>query len=260
MGVVKSVQSIAETAFFTSLKEARDFAGGWKGILLDWDGCLAISNRLHPDAVEFLKEFQDRVAIVSNNSTDLPADFAAIMGRHGIHIPAERIVLAGVEAIRCAARAGKRPTMILANRKMVSHARSEGVLVSRAAPELVILLRDTQFTFRRFAHAANALQAGADLIVSNTDRNHPGENGGVVPETGALLAALLESTSYDARRIQVIGKPSASLFLAGCRALGVTAQEAVMIGDNPLTDIAGASAIGISSILVQPAASRTVGA
>lgn len=49
---------------------------------------------------------------------------------------------------------------------------------------------------------------------------------------------------------QLIGKPSPTLFARACAALGVEASDAVMIGDNPQTDIEGAALAGIPAILI----------
>lgn len=40
-----------------------------KGILMDWDGCIAIENKVLPLARQLISQHADRVAIVSNNST-----------------------------------------------------------------------------------------------------------------------------------------------------------------------------------------------
>ena len=45
-------------------------------------------------------------------------------------------------------------------------------------------------------------------------------------------------------------KPDPSIFLAALQQLGVTADEAVMVGDTPEDDIEGARAVGIRAILI----------
>lgn len=240
--------------FRMHLREATGIASAWKGILLDWDGCLAISNRLHPEAIDFLKQHQDRIAIVSNNSTDLPADFFHILARHQIHIPENRILLAGAQAVLMAARLNEKRAIILANRKMTQFARQAGLEITREDAGIVVLLRDTQLSYPRLERAANALHAGARLIVANSDRTHPGKDQSIVPETGAILAALLECVRPHDPDLHIIGKPSPSLYEAACNVLGVPFGESVMIGDNPDTDIAGARALGMAAILVPPIA------
>ena len=71
-----------------------------------------------------------------------------------------------------------------------------------------------------------------------------------MPETGALLAALTACVGAGTFELDMVGKPGPHLFARACRALGARPEAAVMIGDNPATDAAGAEAFGLSSILI----------
>jgi len=241
--------ALETTHAFTSLagRAARHAA-----LLVDWDGCLAIGNRLLPAAVDFLRENQDRIAIVSNNSTDLPEDFSRVLARKGIAIPPQRIILAGSEALSLAALRKPRRAMVLGSRKMIASALRRAIPLHPTDADLVVLMRDTHLSYRRIERAANALVRGASLLVSNPDRAHPGENGRIVPETGALLAALTTCIGAAPARIDIVGKPGPHLFARACEALGVRHEDALMVGDNPDTDIAGAHALGMQAVLVRP--------
>lgn len=48
-----------------------------------------------------------------------------------------------------------------------------------------------------------------------------------------------------------VDKPHPSLFQRGLEKLGISAKEAIMVGDNPENDIKGAQALGIRSYLVE---------
>lgn len=220
------------------------------GLLLDWDGCLAISNRLQPEALPFLKAYQDRVAIVSNNSTDLPEDFSRALARKGIIIPPHRVILAGAETLALATQQRPARAMVLSNRKMAIYGQRLGLSMVRAEPELVLLLRDTKLSYLRLERAANAILGGAPLLIANPDRTHPGEGGLIVPETGALLAAVMACVKTSPVDYKIIGKPGPHLFWRACEELGVEIEDALMIGDSPDTDIAGARALGMEAILV----------
>jgi len=51
---------------------------------------------------------------------------------------------------------------------------------------------------------------------------------------------------------RVICKPEAAIFVAALNAAHAYPQDAVMLGDNPLTDIAGARRLGIPTIQISP--------
>lgn len=221
-----------------------------KGILLDWDGCIAVNNRILPGAKQFIAQNADRVAIVSNNSTHLPGDFEELLAQHEVVFPAARIHLAGVEALRQIAASGVYRIMLLAVPRMQSFARSLGLHPVRENPDAVVLMRDACFTYRKLERAANALRQGARLVVANADLTHPGPNKSVVPETGSLLAALLACSGAAQAETCIIGKPGPLLFDRACQGLSIAPEQTIMIGDNPETDARGAERLGITPILV----------
>ena len=222
-----------------------------RAILLDWDGCVVEGGRLKPGARDFLRAFADKISILSNNSTHRPEQIAGLLARHGAPVPSRRVHLAGQVALEEAKRRfGARPIYLLANRRMVYAARSLGLnLAASTAFEAVVLLRDTRFSFRKLELAVDGLRAGAELIVSNPDLTHP-KLGGVAPETGALLAAII--ACVDGREVQTIlvGKPAALLFEQALIEAEVFPNQAVMLGDNPDTDVQGAGRLGISAVLL----------
>jgi HAD superfamily hydrolase (TIGR01450 family) len=219
-------------------------------LLIDWDGCLAEKGALKPGAHRLLQQFAGRVSILSNNSTDTPDGLCRFLARHGVQFPAARCFLAGDITLRLvASRVGREPVYVLGNDTMRERARALGLSLRRRGVREVVLLRDTTFTFEKLERAANLLAAGARLVVANPDATHP-RGAGVTPETGALLAAL--SSCVDLRRVDVsiVGKPAPTLFEQALKACHCRADEVVMIGDGPRTDIAGADRLGIPSVLV----------
>jgi 4-nitrophenyl phosphatase len=221
-----------------------------RGLLLDWDGCVALGNRPARAAVRFLSEQRRRFAIVSNNSTHRPEDFAEILAHEGLDVPPERIVLAGTEALSRAQEVGGSRVMVIGDGRMKALARNRGLNLVPDEADLVVLLRDPRFSYTRLERAANCLRAGARLIVANPDLTHPGAGGRIVPETGALLAALMACAGPAEVDLEIVGKPSPRLFQRALRALGMAPDEAVMIGDNPATDAAGAASTGLRCVLV----------
>lgn len=225
-------------------------------IFLDWDGCVMIGSRLMPGARILLQRHADRIVILSNNSTHLPEDFTRILQQVDVHIPAERIILAGAEAVRWTSQDKDARIMLLGSPRIKGYARQMGLMLVREAPDQILLMRDTRFTYAKLCRAANALHSGARLIVANGDVTHPGPDGQIVPETGAMLAALLACAPDPP--VMTVGKPGPLLFSRACEIAGVSPGQAVMIGDNPLTDVKGAADYGIHPILIGPGAELTL--
>ncbi len=225
--------------------------GEAKAIFVDWDGCLAQNGKLLPGAADFLRLTSEKVFILSNNSTDLPEDFQSFLALEGVTMPTGRILLAGHQTVGfVAGEHDGKPIQLIANHRLNDHARRQGLSLAQSEAEVVVLLRDTGFSYTTLERAANRLRAGARLIVANPDLTHPGDDGAVVPETGALLAALGACVDLSTVHVEVIGKPSPYLFEFALSRADVGPGDALMIGDNPLTDVAGAERCGIGSILL----------
>ncbi len=223
---------------------------GTGGYLLDWDGCCAIANVVVPSAVRFMQAWPSRVAIVSNNSSNTIEDFRDILAEAGLFLRPEQIILAGVETLRRAAEASPEQVLVLGEPRMRAEARRLGVRLNASEPDIVVLLRDTRFSYRRLEITVNAIARGARLLVANPDTTHPGKDHRLKPETGAWLSAIRACVAVSDDRIDIIGKPRPLLFEKGCDALGVAPACVVMIGDNPSTDILGATELGMQTLLV----------
>lgn len=120
----------------------------------------------------------------------------------------------------------------------------DGAAVEAIAREIVRRWEHAHH-FELFDDALPALRRlrGAGLrlgLVSNTSR----DLGAFVRHFGIEVDAWVSSGSHGKV------KPSPLIFQAALDMLGVSAGEAVMVGDSPEDDIAGAQACGIAAVLV----------
>lgn len=225
-----------------------------RGFLIDLDGTLVSGGAALPGAAALLERLAGRFVLVSNDAEHTPRQLAAQLRRLGLAVPADRILLAGAAALDPLAR--ERPgarILLLGSAALHRQARRRGLVPldrGEEGVEAVVLCRDRGFTYGRLERAAHAVRGGAALVVANPDLVHPGPGGRVVPETGALLQALLACTGPMPYRL--VGKPEPGLFLAGLARLGLAAEETVMVGDNPATDGTGARRLGIGFLQAGP--------
>ena len=221
------------------------------GYLVDLDGTLMSGRSALRGAVELVERLAERLVIVSNDAEHAPDQLAARLRAARLHVPAERIVLAGTTALELLATEQPRSkVMLLASIALRRYARRLGLRVTHERPDAVVLARDRSFTYTKLMSAANAVRAGAEVVICNPDKTHPGTAGDVVPETGALAAALLACTGPVPHR--VIGKPEPALFVKGMALLGIEPHEGVVIGDNPETDGVGAKRVGLRYLRARP--------
>ena len=94
------------------------------------------------------------------------------------------------------------------------------------------------------AEAALAIRAGALWVAANVDATLPTERG-LLPGNGSMVAALKAATDAEP---QVAGKPSPTL-MTDALARG-DFRTPLVVGDRLNTDIAGANAAGLPSLMV----------
>lgn len=219
-----------------------------RGFLVDLDGTLICGGAPLPWARNLVERLHGRFVVLSNDAEHTPHQLSRRLRALRLPVAADRIVLAGTAALDLVAaeRPGAR-VLLLGSRSLQRYASRQGLRIVAESPDTVIdtviLARDRHFTYRKLTAAVNAIRGGAELIVTNPDRTHPGADGRVVPETGALLGAVLACTGPVKYRI--VGKPEATLFQKGLAMLGTSVEETVMIGDNSETDGIGAARAGM---------------
>lgn len=94
--------------------------------------------------------------------------------------------------------------------------------------------------------AINMIMKGAKLIATNLDPNCPMGDGKYRAGCGALVAMLEFASGIKAFSV---GKPSPVMMRMARKALQLTTDETVMIGDTMGTDILGAGSMGFTTVL-----------
>ena len=112
--------------------------------------------------------------------------------------------------------------------------------------DVVVAGLDPAVDYRALGIAASAIRAGSAFVATNADARYPLANG-FAPGAGAIVAALRTASGVEPL---VIGKPQPAMFQAILDATGVAAEAALVIGDNPGSDVVAARRAGIPVLLV----------
>lgn len=235
-------------------------------VIFDLDG--VIYRGLEPIAgarelVEFLHAAGVAVRFATNNSMVERAGYVERLGSMGVPAGVDEIVTstsATVEHLRRHApdihsvlaigAEGMRAELVEAGLEVtmageIRSAGHDGGPLDRRHDAVIVGL-DPQVDYWSLAVAMSAVVAGARLIATNADARYPTPSG-FLPGAGAILAALTTATGVTP---EVIGKPAPAMFTAILEASGIAAGEAVVVGDNPVADVAGAHRAGLAAILV----------
>lgn len=217
--------------------------------MIDIDGTLIRGTGAMAGASALLEQLDGRFMLVSNNSSETVTGLAARLRNYGLIVHPDRLLLAGETAIRRVARQhpGAR-VLLLASPALHALARELGIQPTSHQPDIVLLARDETFSYDKLRAAANALRMGARFVVTNPDNFHPGEEDKIVPETGALMQAIVHASGV--RPHEIIGKPGPILFRHALAKLGSRPARTTMIGDNVLTDAVGAVEAGMAYLII----------
>ena len=159
------------------------------------------------------------------------------------HAPQVRSVLAiGADGMEAELLAAGLSVVMAGDASLAGH---QGGPLDRTFDAVIVGL-DPAVGYGRLAVAMRAILDGARFIATNADSRYP-TAAGFLPGAGSIVAALATATGATP---EVIGKPSPAMFRAILEATGVAAAEAVVIGDNPDADVAGAHRAGCAAILV----------
>jgi HAD superfamily hydrolase (TIGR01458 family) len=221
-------------------------------ILLDVDGVLHVSGRPidgMSQAVSQLRSDGHRIRFVTNNTTRTRRKLASELRSMGVSLDDDELQTTPMVAARVLA--GQRvlaltmPAIVpdLAGVELVGD-HADAVLLGGAdeTPET-----NQVFSYMNLGRAFAELDAGAALVCLHRNRWWQTLHGPLL-DAGAFVAGLEYAAGAEAT---VVGKPSAAYFEAALDALDADPQLAWMVGDDLESDIAGAHACGIRTVLVR---------
>jgi len=221
--------------------------------LLDLDGTVHLSGVAVPGAPALLAAARHRglrLSFVTNNASRTPADVAGQLTALGVAATAADVVTAAQAAAGLLAErltAGSR-VLVVGGEGLRAAVAEEGLVPVRSAdddPAAVVQGWSPDLAWASLAEGAYALAAGLPWVVSNTDRTLPTARG-IAPGNGSFVDLL--AATVGRRPDAVAGKPQPPLLLRA--ASRTAAVHPLVVGDRLDTDIEGAVASGMPSLLV----------
>ena len=217
-------------------------------LLLDLDGTVFRGHEPTPGAVETLAVVRSRILFVTNNASRGPAEVAEHLCAMGFTAKPDDIVTSAQSAARLLQEQLQpgAAVLIVGTDSLAAEVRKVGLNPVRQwsdGPAAVVQGHSPQTGWSDLAEAALAIRGGALWVAANVDKTLPSERG-LLPGNGAMVAALRAATDSEPR---VAGKPEPTL-LTDALARGKF-RTPLVVGDRLDTDIAGANAAGLPSLL-----------
>ncbi|OMC41977.1 HAD family hydrolase [Mycobacterium sp. GA-1841] len=218
-------------------------------LLLDLDGTVFRGHAPTSGALESLAAVSARVLYVTNNASRAPGQVAGHLRELGFAAAADDVVTSAQSAAHLLAAhlPGDSVVLVVGAEALADEVRNVGLRPVRTfdeGPVAVVQGHSTDTAWPNLAEAALAIRAGALWVAANVDLTLPTERG-LLPGNGSMVAALRAATG---REPLVAGKPQPTLMNDALGRGSFTAP--LVVGDRLDTDIAGAVAAGLPSLMV----------
>ncbi len=223
------------------------------GILADLDGTMNRGRELIPGADTTYKNLSQRGirwVFISNNATRLPADIAQRITDLGIPVTESQVVTSASALFQSLSKDYRgAQIMVIGEDRLVQGVQSAGCIITTdpRLTDIVVVSRDTGFTYDKLEKAHLAIQNGARFWATNLDPTFP-VPGGFLPGAGSIVAAVAATAERPPDR--VFGKPSPDIAGIALQTLGLEPESCLVVGDRMETDILFARNAGLDSALV----------
>lgn len=223
-------------------------------LLLDLDGTVFRGHELTQGAVESLDNAKGRKLFITNNASRSAEEVAKHLRDLGLTVTADRVVTSAQSAahVLAAQLPAESRVLVVGTESLADEITAVGLRPVRLwqdKPDAVVQGHSTETGWTNLAEAALAIRAGALWVAANVDPTLPTERG-LLPGNGSMVAALKTATDAEP---QVAGKPAPTLMTDALTRGDFRAP--LVIGDRLDTDIAGANAAGLPSMMVLTGAS-----
>jgi HAD superfamily hydrolase (TIGR01450 family) len=237
-----------------------------KLVVFDLDGVVYRGSQAVPEAASLVGALRGAGCLVrfaTNNSMATRQAYADRLDGHGIRARADEIVTstsATIDHLQAhlpelhrllAVGAEGMLAELTAARFEVAHARSAEAADWNGAPlgqrwDAVVVGLDPMVDYRTIGIAAAAVRHGARFIATNADLRYPTPDG-FMPGAGAIVAAVEAAGGAEPL---IIGKPEPAMFRSILERAGIAPADALVIGDNPDSDVLAARRAGVPVVLV----------
>lgn len=221
----------------------------FKAILFDIDGVLEFQGRAYPGAPELLDFLRRKgiiIRILTNSTLKSRKHCTDKLTQHGFHVRQEEVITASYATAKYLKTLSPKSCWVMLNGKGIEE--FEGLHFDPHSPEYIVVGDYREgFNFENMNKALKLLLAGSKLIVMIPEKvDH--SLGGVELTVGAYGKMLEDAAGIKATWI---GKPNKYIFEVTLDTLDVDRKDVLMVGDRVATDIIGAKAAGIKSVLVK---------
>lgn len=217
-----------------------------RGVLLDLAGVVYDGDTLikgAADAVRRLRAVGMPIRFVSNTTRSPHTSILRQLAAFGIEADDSELFTPARAATDWLRQNGRSAHLLVHPDLEPEFAGLEG----QSAQAVVVGDAGDAFDYARLNKAFRALIGGADFLALAANRTFKDADGLLSLDAGGFVAALEFASD---RQATVFGKPSADFFLSALASMDCLPSEALMVGDDAESDVAGALNAGLGAALL----------
>ncbi|MCU6709907.1 HAD-IIA family hydrolase [Paenibacillus sp. J5C_2022] len=232
----------------------------FRGYIFDLDGTIYLGQHAIEGAVQTVNALlgmNKKILFLTNKTIESRDSCVRKLNKLGIPVTLEHILSPAVVTTRMLQeRYHDKKVYVVGEEVFKKELRDSGVRFADSPEEtdVIVLSWDRQFHYDMLNFAYQAIKKnGAIVIATNPDRTCPLPEG-EVPDCGSIIGAIEGATGGKVQTIT--GKPSCHMAAAALQALGLEAEECIMVGDRLETDIRMGQIANIHTALVLTGVAR----
>lgn len=215
----------------------------------DLDGTLYLEDILFEgvqELIKLIKNLNKRFFFLSNNSSISTREYVLKLRKLGLDISIEDVIISTHPTIFYLKKENIKKIFLIGTRSLQSEFIEKGFEITDTDPEIIVLGFDKELTYEKLVKASYFLQNNIPFIATHPDKVCPTKKG-YIPDAGAIISLLYEATG---KKPKIFGKPNKEMLLFKLRELGISPNDAVIVGDRLYTDIKMGIKAGVSTICV----------
>ncbi|NOY88309.1 MAG: TIGR01458 family HAD-type hydrolase [FCB group bacterium] len=220
-----------------------------KGILFDLDGVLFVDEQIIEGAVEtidYIKSKNIPCRFLTNTTTRSLDSLYKKTSRLGLNIKKEEIFSPPQIAVRYLKKKNNPACLFIVEDDTKKEFRE--FAEDKDNPDIIVIGHyGRRWNYDLLNKLFKMILNGAELVALHKGKFWQTKDG-LTLDIGAFVTALEYATGVKAT---VIGKPSETFFRLALEDMKVKPRQAVMVGDDIISDIGGAQKTGIKGILVK---------
>ena len=223
-----------------------------RAFFFDLDGVLSVGKE-NPrslggqEVVAKIRSRGKKTFVLTNDSTHTREELGHNLSKIGFDFSTSEILTSSyLTALYLTQKLGKSSFFLVGERGLLLELEAGGHQSSEDKPDVVVVGLDRQLTYDKLNRAMRFVRDGAVLLGSYGGAVYMSDHGPAL--SAGPIIKLLEFAS--SKRAIMIGKPSPRMFKLALSLADARASDAVMIGDQIETDLAGAHRAGVHTVLV----------